>query len=144
MNKATIETQLAFDLEGKPITLEIKQGQTFPSILTKDFRDIHDIVIINKQSGFKFFEKETMRFFKSKIGRYLGNGVFLTQETDPYHTKAWTVRLCTIEGGVATFGNFFDFKNGKTANALGKRLSKLLGEGKIVTDRNGQTFQVSK
>jgi hypothetical protein len=144
MNKAIIENQVAFDLGGNPITLEIKQGQTFPSVLTKDFKGIYEIEKLNEQKGYRFFEKDTMRFFKSKIGRYLGNGIFLTQETNPQRKTAWTVRICTIDGNVATFGSFFDFKSGLTANAVGKRLSKLLGEGKIVADRNGQTFQVSK
>jgi len=141
MHKEPLLNIVAVDLDGENVNLPRHQP---PMILTKDFKGIWEIERHNQEKGFYFFNHSTMTFFKSKIGRYLGNGVFLTQETDFRHQTAWSIRVASETGDIQTFGDFHTFKHGKTANAAGKRLSKLLGEGKTVADFKGKLFQLSK
>lgn len=65
----------------------------------------------NKEAGKHFFERGTMRFFKSKImsGVYEGPGgiFFVTEETGPNNRTAYTVRVFNpATGEVGTHGEF--------------------------------------
>ena len=73
---------------------------------------MEDIKRINKEKGYYFFEPDTMRFFKSRVGDlvFQGNGgvFFTTSERFDYDTpRYYTVREFNPEtGSVNTIGDF--------------------------------------
>jgi hypothetical protein len=133
--------KLAFDLEGKPVTLPT--GYRPPEVYAKNFQEFWQIERANDQAGFHFFKPQTMRFFRSHIGRYFGAGVFVTSEIDFAKLRAYSIRVADIEGQIYTFGEFQTFRDGRTAGAAAKCLMRLLRDGKTVADSKGQTFTLA-
>jgi hypothetical protein len=121
-------------LDGSPASPELYKDR--PVYVVKNYKGIESIIQANKDAGLFFFEKKTLAFFKSKIGTYLGYGVFITKETDPNGKTACTIRVALADGSVQTFGDFHSFAHARTAGACGKRLVRLLAEGKQVVFYN--------
>jgi len=121
-------------IDGSKASPELYQDR--PLYVVRNYKGIESIMQANRDAGLFFFEKKTMSFFKSKIGTYLGYGVFITKETDPNGKTACTIRVALADGSVQTFGDFHSFGNARTAGACGKRLVRLLAEGKQVVKDN--------
>jgi len=121
-------------IDGSPASPKLYQDR--PLYVVRNYKGIESIMKANKDAGFFFFEKKTMSFFKSKIGTYLGYGVFITKETDPNGKTACTIRVALADGSVQTFGDFHSFGHARTAGACAKRLVRLLSEGKEVVFYN--------
>ena len=83
-------------LETKPITLEIVKE-------------------INKAKNQHFFDKDTMRFFKSKIHsrQLIDDKYFITSEQfDSMHKRLYTIREFDHESGnIKTVGDFQQFRS---------------------------------
>ena len=64
-----------------------------------------EIVEINKRGGFHFFEKRTMKSFRSRIGRYgyldetSNVAFFVTSEKSPSFPREWRVRIMDLQSG---------------------------------------------
>jgi hypothetical protein len=67
---------------------------------------------LNKQNGFHWFDKDTMRFFKTKIELWdCCSEYFVTSEINPDGVKAYTLRRANHKTGqVSTVGTFHGFK----------------------------------
>ena len=120
-------------IDGMPATPELYKDR--PVYVVRNHKGIESIIQANKDAGFFFFEEKTLAFFKSKIVTYLGYGVFITKETDWNGKTACTIRVAISDGTVQTFGDFHSFDT-RTARACGKRLVRLLAEGKQVVYYN--------
>jgi len=87
-------------LETKPITIEIVKE-------------------INKAKNQHFFDKDTMRFFKSKIHsrQLIDDKYFITSEQFDYDTpRLYTIREFDQESGdIGTVGEFQQFRSVKEA-----------------------------
>lgn len=93
---------------------------------------ITDIKTANKQAGYHFFERSTMRFFDSKVERmvYEGPGgvYFITSEqfhgSDGYSApRKWTIRKFEENGDINTVNGFNEFSR-EGAMFAARKLSK--------------------
>ena len=70
---------------------------------------IKDVKRLNNEAGYKFFARDTMRFFASRIesGLY-ANGTFITSEKASFRdaTRRYTVRRVRPDYSIATIGDF--------------------------------------
>ena len=79
------------------------------------FRTITEIKDKNKESGYSFFEKDTMNFFNSKIHRGVYGGMyFITSEqfvSSRGHTepRMYTIRKAHPDGAIDTVDSFQQF-----------------------------------
>ena len=97
---------------------------------------IDSIKARNAREGFFFFEPETLRFFRSKVGRtvYEGPGgvFFWTSEQMVFsdgsrERRSYTVRrFSRITGEVKTVGNFQGYWSGHDAASEARKLAARL------------------
>lgn len=130
------------NLAGKPATLP--EGYRPQDILARDYKGVWEIENANEAAGLHWFKPDTIRYFRTKLGRYHGAGVFTSSEVDLFGKRAFTVRVADTGGNVATFGEFHAIKDGRTATAQAKHLAALLTEGRTVIDSKGQTFTLAR
>jgi len=86
-----------------------------------------DIRRANYRAGYHFFDHDTLRFFRSRVGDTVYQGVggifFITSECNPSGVRAYTVRQFNPDSGrIATMGPFHSFTRTQ-AIATAKRLS---------------------
>lgn len=66
---------------------------------------------LNKAHGGHFFDKDTMRFFNSRVAFWSKSGWFITSERDPSGTTGFTIRHGNlVNGHVITVGPFMQHK----------------------------------
>lgn len=72
---------------------------------------------INQEKGYYFFERDTMRFFRSKIETAANDaGIFVTSEQPPDGARKYTLRLFDhITGNVETVGEFMQYTHREDA-----------------------------
>lgn len=93
----------------------------------------YEFVELNKSKGFHWFDKSTMRFFKTRIIHSTWDsiaGYFITSERNtgvyggPY-PRMYTIRKADFEtGNVDTIGQFQQFKSLSGAKGALKRLQQ--------------------
>lgn len=106
-------------------------SDTFKEHINKGHITIDEAKRINKEKGFHFFDRDTMRFFNSRIekdalqfGQLIDNKYFVTSEQFvPSHGKPdkrkYTVRKYYPDtGNVKTIGEFQEFATKKQARAF--------------------------
>jgi len=77
---------------------------------------ISQIKNANKDGGFYFFSRNTMRFFKSRILPGVYNGrYFVTSERGPFGPRMYTVRRANDDGSVQTHGEFMRYRDSRSA-----------------------------
>lgn len=92
------------------------------------YNSMADVRRANEESGGCWFDKSTMRFFKSRIETgivkcwYGEDGVakrarFVTSEQGPDGRRAYTIREATPTGGIDTVGEFQGYATLKAARA---------------------------
>ncbi|MGO9964460.1 MAG: hypothetical protein ACLPUG_13680 [Acidimicrobiales bacterium] len=93
------------------------------------FKTIEDVKRANREAGYHFFDKDTCRFFGSRIGETLYAGrYFITSEQQPgwrpcgsgwvhEHPRGWTIREAHQDGSVSTVGEFQEFATRSAALA---------------------------
>ncbi|CAB4126561.1 hypothetical protein UFOVP75_11 [uncultured Caudovirales phage] len=90
------------------------------------YRTIQDVQNANAEIGHHFFDRDTLRFFGSRVldgvegGRY-----FVTSERRPRSNDArrYTIREC-VNGKINTVGEFQAFKSASSARAEIARILK--------------------
>lgn len=103
------------------------------------YKSIADIRAANAAAGFHFFERETLRFFDSRIERTVyGGRFFITSEQ--FHgsdgksaPRRYTVRVAHDDGSVTTMGEFNEMTL-EQAREQAKQYARDLREG---NERNG-------
>jgi len=84
---------------------------------------IQEAKMINKEKGKHFFDKDTMKFFDSRIetdalrfGQLIDDKYFVTSEKDGDQPRKFTVReFNPLTGGVSTVGDFQEFSTREVA-----------------------------
>jgi hypothetical protein len=79
----------------------------------------------NRQLGHYFFSPETMRFFRSRVGReVIGGRYFVTSEQfDEVSPRLYTVRRANDDGSIDTASEFQGFTTGREARACAELLA---------------------
>jgi len=100
----------------------------------RTFDDIAHVKAANRNLGHYFFERDTMRFFQTRIGSTLyGGRYFVTSERDEAYgsiSAAWdgqrryTVRRANGDGSITTVGEFGQYASSATANAAADRMAR--------------------
>lgn len=74
------------------------------------YKNIAEIKTVNKAAGYHWFDRSTMRFFKSKIesGVY-GGRFFVTSEQPPYGPRTFTIHEALPNGDIKTVSDFLPF-----------------------------------
>ena len=78
------------------------------------FTSVHEIKIANERAGHHFFERDAMRFFRSRIedgGKVYGGRYFITSEQFEFQGEAferrYTLRRVNDDGTIdSVFGQF--------------------------------------
>ena len=79
------------------------------------FNSISEIKTLNKANGYKFFSRDTMKFFNSKVHRGVyGGRYFVTSEqfrslSGVSHPRKYTIRKAQSDGAVDTVNTFQQF-----------------------------------
>lgn len=98
----------------------------------RKFDDIAHVKAANRNLGHFFFERDTMRFFQTRLGSTLyGGRYFVTSERDDtYGLPAWdgqrryTVRRANGDGSISTVSVFGEYGTSATANAVAAQLAR--------------------
>jgi len=90
------------------------------------FRTIAEVRAANKAAGQYFFERATMRFFRSIVesGLYAGR-YFVTSERGPHDDspRRYSVREAEPDGGIETCGDFQEYLTIEDARAAARELA---------------------
>lgn len=83
----------------------------------------------NRKAGQHWFDKDTMRFFSSRVGNKVFRGgrcaFFVTSEEGPHGGRKFSVRkTCDRGGRIQTVGDFQAYATRASAEAAAKRLAK--------------------
>lgn len=82
---------------------------------------IEQIKSANAAAGFHFFEPDTLRFFRSRIGsKVYGGRFFVTSEEGPSGGRRYTVREALPDGRIQTIEPFYALTYGQ-AHAAARR-----------------------
>jgi len=84
---------------------------------------LNEFKILNRKNGFHFFDKETIKFFKSKILNWSETGYFISSEINPEGIKGYTIRKAQFKtGNVKTISRFMEFSSIEDAKTTMKKL----------------------
>lgn len=76
------------------------------------FKTIADVRAANQDAGNHFFDRDTMRFFKSRIVSNLyGGRYFITSEQGPHGPRKFTIREAHENGDVTTASSFMQYSD---------------------------------
>jgi hypothetical protein len=99
----------------------------------RTFRDIGQVRYANNQLGHHFFDRDTLRFFSSRVHDDLyGGRYFVTSERDESYGSfgaAWdgerryTIRKANPDGSIETVGQFGQYGSRSGAHAAAARLA---------------------
>lgn len=94
------------------------------------FSTLQQIKDANKASGLYWFEPESMRFFKSRVGEKVyptkdGGAYFVSSEKGPDGVRAYTIRKCRADGSIYTPEPGYGFQAHKTARVAHKCAAEL-------------------
>ena len=94
-----------------------------------------EIARANKTTGNHWFDKDTMRWFDSKVygsvhyGRY-----FISSEVPPYSRRRYTIRYADECGRIETIGEVAKYA---TYTAASKALDKMIATGDLTAYADG-------
>jgi hypothetical protein len=82
-------------------------------------RSMADVVRFNEETGHHFFEPDTLRFFRSRIGETLyGRRFFTTSEKGPDMVRAYSVRFIGPDSHIGDVGGFQSFDTSAKARRV--------------------------
>lgn len=93
------------------------------------FNTVNDIKQLAADTGNHFFDRDAMRFFKSRIGHKVYGGRFFvsSEQFDDGSPRLYTVRVATYEGGrldVDTVGGFQQYETRADAVAAIRQIAE--------------------
>ena len=75
--------------------------------MATSFGTIGDVKRANHELGHHWFDADTLRFFRSRIGLELyGGRYFISSEAGPDRVRRFTVREAAASGAITTVGGF--------------------------------------
>ncbi len=78
--------------------------------------NIKEIKRINKEKGYHFFSKDTMRYFNSRVSSFTKGRYFITSEkmdslrSGKEYPREYTIRFLRKDGSIETVGELGEFK----------------------------------
>ena len=82
----------------------------------------------NARVGRHFFDRDTLRFFNSRIGQNVYTGgdgwYFTTSEVPPHGERAYTVRRMDQHGRVHTVGEFMGYRSASAARSAAQEAAQ--------------------
>ena len=100
------------------------------------YATIAEVRAANAAAGFHWFEPDTIRFFRSKIGgRVYGGRYFISSEqyhdrcSEGYCRRKYTVREACENGDVSTVGEFQGYDTFESARTAIRELLKAEADG---------------
>ena len=82
------------------------------------YTSMSDVITANEQTGGHWFDKSSMRFFKTKIkSRLIAGKRFITSECGPDERTRYTIREAQPDGSIDTIGEFQQFSTLEKAKA---------------------------
>ena len=112
-------------------------------ITVKDFASLDEIETANRVRGFHWFDKETIAFFCTVLGAYVGYGVFVTSDKPRWAedcSRRYSVRVAGNDGQIHTFGPFQGYGTRANAKRHALKISRLLEQGCTVVDAENRHF----
>jgi hypothetical protein len=109
----------------------------------KDFPSLDEIATANRVRGWHWFDKDTIEFFGTVFGAYVGYGIFITSEKPRWakdSSRRYSVRIAENNGQVHTFGGFQGYSTRATAKRHALKIAKLLKEGFTVVDTENRHY----
>jgi len=81
------------------------------------FHTITSIKLANRARGHHFFDADTMRFFRSRIGQTVHGGrYFVTSEQfDARSPRLYTIRRAAADGSISDVGGFQGYTSSASA-----------------------------
>lgn len=91
------------------------------------FYDMKQLKLYARQHGSHFFDPDTMRFFRSRVGDKMypaPDGIYFvtSEQYDASSPRLYTVRFMNEKGDISTIGEFQGYATGKAAAREAKRL----------------------
>jgi len=86
--------------------------------------DMCDVRLKNKQIGHHFFDPDTMRFFRSRVGNTLyGDKYFISSEQfNDVSPRLYSIRLVNPDGSIDTVAEFHEYGSHAEARRVIKDL----------------------
>lgn len=98
------------------------------TLTTNQFHSIDGVRAANRSAGQHWFDRDTMRFFNSRISDCLYSGrLFVSSERMRYESstpRRYTVRFVDTDAGIETLGEFDEFATSRQAHARIHRVVK--------------------
>lgn len=98
--------------------------------MTDDYpRTIRQVRAINRDAGGHFFDKDAMRFFRSRVhdevhgGRYFVTSEQFVESDGTEHDRRYSVREIDDAGQIWTVGNFQQYATARDAHAAARSLA---------------------
>jgi hypothetical protein len=90
---------------------------------TPMYRDMSQVRAANAEAGFYFFEPDTMRFFRSRVGEeIIGGRFFVSSEKRDYDApREYTVRVAMRDGSIGEVGEVGQYSSHGSAQRAAKR-----------------------
>lgn len=90
---------------------------------------LQQIMAANAQAGRHFFERDTLRFFKSRVSDRTypaadGRTFFVTSERHRNDPRRYTVRVTRDGADIDTVGGFQAYRDARTAHAAAAYFAK--------------------
>lgn len=95
------------------------------------YHTIEDVIRANKSIGNHWFDPDTMRFFRTRLGQELYAGkYFITSEQGPSGVRKWSIRVACVDGTIDTLGEFQAYHSTSAARYAVLRQIREDGESK--------------
>lgn len=97
------------------------------------FESMDDVRRANQQLGHHWFDADTLRGFKSRVGKTLyGGRYFISSENGGPHIwngkRRYSVRRVNPNGSIDTVGEFGQFATGRQAAVVARYYAKVRGQ----------------
>lgn len=91
------------------------------------FKTIEEIREANRRAGLFFFSPDTMRFFRSRVGREVYGGRFFvtSEQFDDSSPRLYSVRRANDDGSIDTASEFQGYTSGAEARLAAHELARL-------------------
>ena len=89
------------------------------------YSSIDQVRAENAARGHHFFDRDTLRFFRSRIGTTVYAGrLFVTSEQPPDGGRLYTLRACADDGTVSTLGSECGYDTPEAARLAARLLAQ--------------------
>jgi len=93
------------------------------------FRSVEAVKRANADSGGHYFSKDTMRFFRSRVGETLYNGcLFVTSECDGNRPRGYAIRVAHSDGSIGSVTEVLHYGRRERAHMDAANIGRAMAE----------------